>query len=90
MTTVELASGAARATITLAGAEVRRWSVAGRDLLWPGDPAIWDEVSPILYPSSAGRATAPASAGNNTPLACTASPGSRPLAWRRPAQTPSG
>ena len=50
MTTVELASGAARATITLAGAEVRRWSVAGRDLLWPGDPAIWDEISPILYP----------------------------------------
>ena len=27
-----------------------RWSVGGRDLLWPGDPAIWDEISPILYP----------------------------------------
>ncbi len=50
MTTVELASGAARATIALAGAEVRRWSVGGRELLWPGDPAIWDEISPILYP----------------------------------------
>ena len=26
------------------------WRVAGRDLLWPGDPAIWSDISPILYP----------------------------------------
>ena len=26
------------------------WSVGGRDLLWPGDPAIWDQISPILFP----------------------------------------
>ena len=47
---VVLASGSARASIALAGAEARRWSVAGRELLWPGDPAIWGQISPILYP----------------------------------------
>ena len=38
------------ATIALLGAEARTWRVAGRDLLWPGDPAIWSDISPILYP----------------------------------------
>jgi len=47
---VALASGNARCTIALMGAEARGWTVAGRDLLWPGDPAIWNEISPILYP----------------------------------------
>ena len=42
--------GRARATIALAGAEARTWRVGGRDLLWPGDPAIWADISPILYP----------------------------------------
>ena len=50
MSEVLLAHGAARATIALAGAEARRWTVGGRELLWPGDPAIWAEISPILYP----------------------------------------
>ena len=50
MTAVELAHGPARATIALAGAEARRWTVGGRELLWAGDPAIWAEISPILYP----------------------------------------
>ena len=26
------------------------WRIGGRDLLWPGDPAIWSDISPILYP----------------------------------------
>jgi galactose mutarotase-like enzyme len=47
---IELACGPARATVALAGAEARSWRVAGRDLLWPGDPAIWADISPILYP----------------------------------------
>jgi galactose mutarotase-like enzyme len=47
---VTLTHGQARATIALKGAEARTWRVAGRDLLWRGDPAIWADISPILYP----------------------------------------
>ena len=50
MSAVELSMGEARATIALAGAEAMVWRVDGRDLLWPGDPAIWANISPILYP----------------------------------------
>ncbi len=50
MNAIELAAGSARAAIARAGAEARSWRVDGRDLLWPGDPAIWADVSPILYP----------------------------------------
>ncbi len=50
MTEIILTHGEASATIALIGAEARHWRVAGRDLLWPGDPAIWSDVSPILYP----------------------------------------
>jgi hypothetical protein len=50
MTEITLTHGEARATIALLGAEARQWRVAGRDLMWPGDPAIWSDTSPILYP----------------------------------------
>ncbi len=50
MKEILLAHGAARAEIALLGAEARSWRVAERDLLWPGDPAIWNDISPILYP----------------------------------------
>ncbi len=50
MTEITLAHGDARATIALLGAEARSWRIAGRDFLWPGDPAIWSDISPILYP----------------------------------------
>jgi galactose mutarotase-like enzyme len=50
MNEVTLTHGAARAEIALLGAEARIWRAAGRDLLWPGDPAIWSDTSPILYP----------------------------------------
>ena len=50
MTDIRLTRGDAEATIALLGAEARTWRVAGRDLLWPGDPAIWPDISPILYP----------------------------------------
>jgi galactose mutarotase-like enzyme len=47
---VTLRRGGASADIALAGAEARAWRVDGRDLLWPGDPAVWDQISPILFP----------------------------------------
>jgi galactose mutarotase-like enzyme len=50
VTEITLTHGVARATIARLGAEARSWRIAGRDLLWPGDPAIWGEISPILYP----------------------------------------
>jgi galactose mutarotase-like enzyme len=50
MTEITLTHGDAEAMIALLGAEARSWRVAGRDLLWPGDPAIWSDISPILYP----------------------------------------
>ena len=50
MTAIELAQGPGRATIAPLGAEARRWTVFRRELLWPGDPAIWPDISPILYP----------------------------------------
>jgi galactose mutarotase-like enzyme len=50
MNEIALTHGDASATIALLGAEARSWRVGGRDLLWPGDPAIWPDISPILYP----------------------------------------
>jgi galactose mutarotase-like enzyme len=47
---VTLAHGEAVAEIALAGAEARVWRVKGRDLLWPGDPEVWREISPVLFP----------------------------------------
>jgi hypothetical protein len=40
MTEVALQHGEAQATIAPLGAEARSWRVGGRDLLWPGDPAL--------------------------------------------------
>jgi galactose mutarotase-like enzyme len=50
MTEITLTHGDARATIALIGAEARTWRIGERDLLWPGDPAIWSDISSILYP----------------------------------------
>ena len=47
---VTLRHGGASAEIALAGAEARAWRVEGRDLLWPSDPTVWDQISPILFP----------------------------------------
>jgi galactose mutarotase-like enzyme len=48
--TITLAAGAARLLVVPHGAEARAWRVGDVELLWPGDPAIWDQISPILYP----------------------------------------
>jgi galactose mutarotase-like enzyme len=45
-----LRNGVALASITTRGGECRRWAIGGTDLLWPGDPAIWPGVAPILFP----------------------------------------
>ena len=50
MSAIALTKDDAKATIALAGAEARTWRAGGRDLLWPGDPPIWADISPILYP----------------------------------------
>jgi galactose mutarotase-like enzyme len=47
---ISLSHGAASATIALAGAEARTWRVGERELLWTGDPALWSQISPILFP----------------------------------------
>jgi galactose mutarotase-like enzyme len=50
MSEITIAHGDAQATIALLGAEARGWWIAGRELMWPGDPTIWSDISPILYP----------------------------------------
>jgi galactose mutarotase-like enzyme len=50
VTGITLVHGDTQATIALLGAEARQWRAGGRELMWPGDPAIWSEISPILYP----------------------------------------
>ena len=47
---VRLSAGDASLAVAPAGAEAREWRIAGRDLLWPSDPAIWNQISPILFP----------------------------------------
>ena len=50
MSGVALTAGDAKLDIATLGAEARAWGIQGRDLLWPGDPAVWSQISPILYP----------------------------------------
>ena len=40
----------ATAEVALNGAELRRWTIGGHDLLWSGDPQVWDGVAPVLFP----------------------------------------
>ena len=47
---VRLSAGEASLAVALEGAEAREWRIAGRDLLWSGDPAFWNQISPILFP----------------------------------------
>lgn len=48
--TLRLARGSDRAEIRLVGGELVVWRVAGRDLLWTSDAAVWPRTSPILFP----------------------------------------
>ena len=47
---IVLETEGARAEIVPRGAELRRWSVDGIELLWEPDPSVWPAVSPILFP----------------------------------------
>ncbi|MGU9979997.1 aldose 1-epimerase family protein [Phreatobacter sp. HK31-P] len=47
---IHLRKGRSEAAISAIGGELRRWSVDGSDLLWPGDPAWWEGSAPILFP----------------------------------------
>jgi galactose mutarotase-like enzyme len=47
---ISLESGGATAAVAPLGAELRRWSIGGHDLLWPGDPAWWPQSAPVLFP----------------------------------------
>jgi galactose mutarotase-like enzyme len=50
MDMIRLTSGDAAAEIAPLGAEPRAWRVGARELLWPGDAAIWPQISPLLFP----------------------------------------
>ncbi|MDR3496675.1 MAG: aldose 1-epimerase family protein [Ancalomicrobiaceae bacterium] len=65
---VTLTHGAARASIALAGAQAMKWSIADRELLWSGDPAIWGQISPILYPVVGQTSDGVRVAGRRYPL----------------------
>ncbi len=68
ISSITLASGGAHAVIASHGAEALSWSVGGRSLLWPGDPAIWAQVSPILYPVVGWTRDGARVAGRHYPL----------------------
>lgn len=48
--TVTIRCGEAAAVVALKGAEPLSWRIAGRELLWHGDPAHWNRSAPILFP----------------------------------------
>lgn len=47
---LELKNHDAAVRLMRRGAEPVRWTIAGRDLLWRGDPSVWAATSPILFP----------------------------------------
>lgn len=52
---VSIASGKLGATISSLGAElVRLHTIAGEELLWDGNPAVWAGRSPLLFPIVGG------------------------------------
>ncbi len=50
MSSLEIFHGDARGKIALAGAELKSWTVAGQELIWPGDEKFWADSAPILFP----------------------------------------
>lgn len=46
---LELRAGSARARIAAHGAELKGWSVAGRELMWEAG-AVWPQTAPVLFP----------------------------------------
>ena len=51
ISTISISTAALSAEISATGAElVRLQDRAGADLLWDGDPAVWNGRSPLLFP----------------------------------------
>lgn len=48
--TFRLRNGEDEAVVARRGGELLSWRVAGRDLLWTPDAAVWARTSPILFP----------------------------------------
>lgn len=48
--TIEIVDGSGRARIALRGAELKSWSVGGRELIWRGDEKFWADSAPVLFP----------------------------------------
>jgi galactose mutarotase-like enzyme len=46
-----LQAGESIARFFASGAQCRQWRVGVRDMLWPGDPAIWPAIAPVLFPT---------------------------------------
>ena len=68
MSEIVLRNDGARLEVASLGAEARAWRVGERDLLWPGDPEIWPDVSPILYPVVGWTRDAAQAGGAHYPL----------------------
>lgn len=47
---LRLACGEACAEFSLHGGELMSWRIAGRELVWHGDPEHWSRRAPILFP----------------------------------------
>lgn len=46
-----LKAGESIARFSASGAECRQWRVGAREMLWPGDPAVWPAIAPVLFPT---------------------------------------
>ncbi|MFH1377747.1 MAG: aldose 1-epimerase family protein [Planctomycetota bacterium] len=51
---IRIASRNVSASFIAFGAEVRSMAVNGKDYLWTADPAVWNNVAPILFPIVGG------------------------------------
>ena len=65
---ITLVHGASARDIARLGAELEAGASAARDLLWPGDPAIWPDISPILFPVVGWTRDGERVAGRHYPL----------------------
>ena len=76
----------------LLGAEARSWRVGGRDLLWPGDPAIWQrhQSDPLSGRRLDARRRGAGRRRHAIRSACTALRGSRPSPSKPQSPTSRG
>ncbi len=51
---VTLKNNRVELSVSTLGAEIRRLTVDGKDVMWSGDPSVWDGVAPVLFPICGG------------------------------------